>query len=126
MKIAIRILVGLFCIPILVHGVQSMFNPLGYAVETFGVNPHGVHGMNTLRYLGGLPLGMVIMMIAGLWSRNTAWFLAVAVVVTTSAIGRLTSFALDGVDQLDVLPVIMEFVLTGVMLLAHWKLKVEK
>jgi len=102
-----------------------MFFPLEYGVGAYGLDPQGSHGLNTIRYLGGLPLGMM-MMVVGLWRRNTTWFLAAALVVTTAAFGRLASFIFNGVDAADVAPVIMELLLAGLMLLANRKLKLEK
>ena len=55
MKIAIKISVGLFCVPVLMHRLLSMFDPIGYGVEAFGLSPDGPedlayeNGMETMK-----------------------------------------------------------------------------
>ena len=125
MNRAIKILVVLLCLPLLAQGLSTIFGPMGM-VETYGLVPQGSHGLNTMRgVLGGLPVGLVLMMAFGLWRRNTTWFLAVALVVSLVAFGRLISLGFDGVDSADLLPVIMEIVLAVVMLVAHRRLASE-
>ena len=91
------------------------------------MEPQGIHGLNTIRAdIGGLLLVNVIMMVIGLWRCNTTWFLAVAVIMSTVALGRLIGLAIDGVDAAVVPPLVVELVIAGVMLVAHRRLAPEK
>ena len=126
MEKAIEIVVVLLCLPLLVLGLLAMFNPTAM-VEKFGVEPLGSHGLNTIRAdIGGLLLCNVIMMVMGLWRKNTTWFLAVAVVMSTVAVGRLVGLVIDGVDTAVIPPLVVELVIAGVMLIAHRRLDSDK
>lgn len=66
MNKAIRIFIGLLCLPLLALGLGAMFNPVGMA-DRFGVAPQSIHALNTIRGdLGGLLLGTVLMIVMGL------------------------------------------------------------
>ncbi len=125
MNKAIKIVIALLCLPLLALGIATMFNPTGM-LDKFAVEPEGIHGLNTIRAdIGGLLLGTVFMMVMGLWRNNTTWFLAAAVLMGTVVFGRLVGLAIDGVDAAVVPPLVVELVIVGVMLLAHWRLAPE-
>ena len=122
MNKAIKIVIAVLCLPLLALGILSMFNPMGM-LDKFAVEPQGIHGLNTIRAdIGGLLLGTVIMMAMGLWRNNTTWFLAAAVLMGTVAFGRVVGLAIDGVDTAIVPPLVVELVIVGVTLVAHWRL----
>jgi hypothetical protein len=122
MNKAIKILLGLLCVPMLGTGLLTVFSPMEM-VEHYGLDPDGSHGLNTMRgVLGGMQVAMVIGMVIGLWRGNTTWFLAVALTGSTVAFCRLISFGFDGVAAADVLPFTAELVLTGLLLVAHRRL----
>ena len=122
MNKAIKILVALLSLPLLALGLSAMFNPTGM-FETFGLEPQGILGLNTIRAdIGGLLLGSAIMMFMGLWRGNTTWFLGVAAMMSTVAFGRLVGFVADGVDTAAAPALVVELVIAGVMLLANRRL----
>jgi hypothetical protein len=122
MNKAIKVLLGLLCVPMLATGLLTVFSPMEM-LEHYGVDPVGSHGLNTMRgALGGMQVAMVVGMVIGLWRGNTTWFLAVALTGGTVAFCRLISFGLDGVAAADLLPFTAELVLAGLLLVAHWRL----
>jgi len=122
MNAAIKIAIALLSLPLLVLGFIAMFNPTGM-FERLAVEPQGIHGLSTIRAdVGGLLLGGAIMMLIGLWRSNTTWFLAVAVMMSAVAFGRLVGLVVDGVGNAVMLPLAVELVTAGLMLLARRRL----
>ena len=122
MNTALKALIALLCLPLLVLGLSAMFNPSS-VIEKFAVVPLDAHGWNTVRAdIGGLLLGIALLMLMGLWRKNTTWFLAAALLSGIVAVGRLVGLAFDGADMAVVPPLVVELVIVGVMLTAHRKL----
>ena len=122
MNTAIKVVIGLLCLPLLALGFAAMFAPTA-VIDTFGVEPVGGLGLNTIRAnVAGVLLGTAAMLVLGLWRRNTTWFLAAAVVAGIVAFGRLVGFAMDGVTADAVPPLIIESALIGMGVLAHKRL----
>jgi hypothetical protein len=126
MNKTLKIVILLLCVPLTILGLKAMFVPLSMLVK-FGVTSEGITGLNTVRgHLGGTLIAFPIMMIMGLRTKNSAWFLAVAVSMLVVAFGRLVGFAIDGFDQASVPPFIVELVISVVMVLAHKRLSTTK
>ncbi len=96
MELALKVIVGLFALLFLFMGVGFMFDPAGNAAS-LGVTPIGEHGLNTLRGdIGGLFIGSTGLLVLGIVQRKGEWLLAVALIMSVIALGRLVGFALDG------------------------------
>jgi hypothetical protein len=122
MNKVIKVIIGLLCIPLLALGAKAMFDPTGM-IEQLAVDPQGLHGLNTIRGdIGGYMIGVAFMMIAGLWTKNTGFFVATSIMMSTVLVGRFAGLALDGFDTSVVLLIVVELVIIGVMILAHKRL----
>lgn len=122
MDMALQILVGLFCVPLTLFGLKSMFKPTSM-LEDLAVEPKGIPGSSTVRgMMGGLFLASSGMMGAGLATGETTWFLAVAVLMFLVAVGRLVSLATDGYDKAVVRPIVVELIIVAVLVAAHVRL----
>ena len=122
MDLAIKVLIGLLCVPLLGLGLKSMFKPASMLGD-LGFAAPGAVGLNTIRgMLGGLLLACVVMLVSGLLLQETVWFLAVAVVMGVAAIGRIVGIAVDGFDKAVVRPIVVEVVIAVVAVAAHIRL----
>lgn len=122
MNTVLQIIIGLLAIPLAALGIRSMFLPtnMGHAV---GLTPNGIPGLSEIRsVLGGLFLASAAMIITGLATDNTTWFLAVAIIMGAAAIGRLISIATDGPSRAVIPPLVIELVITGVLMGGHYNL----
>ncbi|MBT8180286.1 MAG: hypothetical protein KJO53_01725 [Eudoraea sp.] len=72
--------------------------------------------------LGGLFIGSAIVLIAGLVTGNTTFFLAVATVMGTVVIGRLVGITFDGFDKKVVFPLIAEIFMVTTFIVAYTQL----
>jgi hypothetical protein len=96
LPIILKVLVALMALLFLALALNFMLNPLA-ASAAFSILPEGAFGLNTVRGdLGGLFFGCALMLVVGLWRGEGVWFLAVAVLMGSIALGRLLGFALDG------------------------------
>ena len=117
MNTLLQTVIGLLAIPLAALGIRSMLLPtkMGDAV---GLTPNGIPGLSEIRsVLGGLFLASVAMIITGLATDDTTWFLAVAVIMTAAAIGRLISVATDGFTRDVIPPLAIEVVIAGLLVL---------
>ena len=122
MNTIIKVTIGLLCLPLLLIGAKAMFNPTSM-IEQLNVEPQGLLGLNTIRGdIGGYMIGIAFMMIAGLWTKNTGYFLATAIIMATVLIGRFTSIAMDGYDATMAPPIVIEMLIITVMILGHKRL----
>jgi len=123
---AIKIIIALFCIPLLILGIKAMFAPTGMFTK-FGVTAMDANGLNTIRgHLGGTLIAGSAMMAIGLWKNNTTWFLSVALFMLLIAFGRLVGFAFDGV-AMEAVPVFVgEIVISALMFVAHKRFPAAK
>lgn len=119
MELALQIVVGVLCLPLSVLGLRSMFKPKGIG-EAMAITPEGAAGLSTIRgVLGGFFLASVSMLVLGLATHETIWFLAVAIVMGIAIIGRLVGIVADGFDKAVVPPLVVEVVIGGVLVAAH-------
>lgn len=120
METTMQIIVGILAVPLFALGARSMFMPanMGAAV---GLAPEGIPGLSEIRsVLGGLFFATVTMIIAGIATDDTAWFLAAGSVMAAAAIGRLVSLAVDGLDKAVVPPLVIEVVIGVALLVTHF------
>ncbi|MGI9605362.1 MAG: DUF4345 family protein [Acidimicrobiales bacterium] len=122
METTMQIIVGILAVPLFALGIRSMFMPANMG-EAVGLTPVGVPGLSEIRsVLGGFFLACVTMIITGLATDETAWFLAVAILMAAAAIGRIVSIAVDGFHKAALPPLVIELVIGGVLLAAHFAL----
>lgn len=96
MNLVLQLLVGLWIALFSVMGLAGVFAPAELSGQ-LGITPDGVQGLNAIRGdLGGMFLATATMMAVGLRTRQTTWFLAVAVLMGAIAVGRLVGMAVDG------------------------------
>lgn len=123
MEMSLRIVVVLIGLLFAFMGLNLMFNPLGSA-EGMGLTPIGELGLNTLRGdLGGLFLASTVLLSIALIQRRAEWFLAVAVLMSAIALGRIVGFVLDGNPSDATLTALgFEIVITAVLIFASRRL----
>ena len=98
MELALRILIGVFCLPLAALGLRSMFTPQSMG-EAQSIAPEGAAGLNTIRgVIGGFFGACVTMLALGLVTGETLWFLAVAILMGVVIVGRVVGIAADGFD----------------------------
>ena len=118
------VLVGLICLALSGLGVMSMFAPKKM-VKNFAIEPQGSAGLNTIRgVIGGLFIAGLAMLIAGLVTGETLWFLAVAIVLGVVALGRTVGILLDGFEKSVAPPLVLEMVMVAILVAAHLQLGV--
>lgn len=99
-----------------------MVDPNGMT-ETLGLKPLGATGLNNLRgVFPGVLLGSGLMMILGLWKKNTTWFAATVLIMAVVAAGRVASFGLDGFDSASLPPLVYELVVVILLVFADRRL----
>jgi hypothetical protein len=70
-KKALQILIIILALQILFLGLETMFDPIS-VVEKWGISPIGNTGLNSLRSMfPGVLIGSGLMMIIGVWQKNT-------------------------------------------------------
>ncbi|MEM7341583.1 MAG: DUF4345 family protein [Actinomycetota bacterium] len=117
-----QIIIGILAIPLTALGIRSMFLPRNMG-DAVGLTPDGIPGLSEIRsVLGGLFLASAAMIITGLATDDTTWFLAVALVMAAAIVGRLVSLAVDGVSQSVIPPLVIEIVIAGVLVAGHYAL----
>lgn len=113
MEMATKVILGLACLLLGAMGLGMMFNPAAM-IDKFGVEPSGVVGLSTMRGdIGGLLVSAVAMIGLGYKRSEPTWFLAVALVMSVVAFGRLVGFVLDGPSADTLPPFVIELVLAG-------------
>lgn len=119
MKNVIRILAIIASLPLLVLGVKAMFFPTSM-YDMFNLKPQGTFGMNTVRAdLGGMLIASAMMIYIGLWKKNTTWFLATILIMSTLLVGRVISFASDGWTNDAIPAVVVEIFVISVLFAAY-------
>lgn len=120
MDTAIQVVLGVFCLPLTVLGLKSMFSPAGM-LEDLAVEAKGAAGLNTIRgVVGGLFLASVAMIVLGLVQQETIWFLAAALTMLVPALGRLVGIGADGFDKAVVRPLVAELLIGAALVAAHF------
>lgn len=118
MDMAINIIIGLLCLPLLGLGFKSLFDAKGMQ-EHYGVTANNSNGFNTIRgHLGGTLIASAVMIIMGLWTGDKTWFMAAAVFMGVVAVARLIGFVFDGVAKEAIPAVVVELVIVGLMFIA--------
>ena len=121
-KKALQILIITLALQILFLGLETMFDPIS-VVEKWGISPIGNTGLNSLRSMfPGVLIGSGLMMIIGVWQKNTTWFLAAALIILVVAFGRIFSFGIDGFDSSSLPAMIFEIVVGILLLYSNKKL----
>ncbi|MEM7272004.1 MAG: DUF4345 family protein [Actinomycetota bacterium] len=119
METLMQIVIGLLAVPLAALGVRSMFLPTNMG-DAVGLTPEGIPGLSEIRsVLGGLFLAAVAMIIIGLATDETTWFLAVATIMAAAAIGRVVSIVTDGFARDVVPPLVIEIVIAVLLVLGH-------
>ena len=123
MTLTLKIVSGLFALLFLFMGAGFVFDPAGSG-SNVGLSPLGELGLNTLRGdMGGLFLASTALIGLGLFFRNGAWLVAVAVLMLFIAAGRLLGFVFDGnPTQPTLLAFAFEIVIAGVLIATSRKL----
>lgn len=122
MEMTLQILVGLASAMLLGLGLMSMFAP-GRMVTNFSLEPVGIAGLSSIRSVfGGLFLASVGLLVLGLVTGQTQSFIAVAVLMGVVAFGRVVSLVADGFDKSVIPPLVVELVIAGILVTAHFQL----
>ncbi len=117
MRVALNILVGLVGLLMLVLGVQWLTDPLATAAR-LGITLQGADAFSTARGdIAGMFIGGALMALLGLLTRNSAWLLALAVMLASIAAGRVVGFFLDGPAEPSVQAFFAELLMAAVLVL---------
>jgi hypothetical protein len=121
MKIGIKILVLLVCVPLIVLGSKAMFFPTS-TFELFDIKPIGIYGLNTIRAdIGGILLGSALMILVGVFKNNPTWFLSTILIMSVVLVGRIISIVADGWTSATIPALVVETVVITVLYLAYSK-----
>lgn len=105
-----------FCLPLSILGIRSVFLPDTQAPAMF-ITAQGAAGKNTVRgVIGGFFFACVSMLALGLATGEPTWLLAVAVLMAAVLFGRFVGLLRDGFDKAVVPPIVVEFLILGVVL----------
>ncbi len=114
------ILVALVTLMLTGLGLVSMFAPKKM-LANFAVEPQGSKGLNTIRsVMGGLFLGCVVMLVNGLLTGQTLGYLAVAIILSAVAAGRVVGLLADGFNKEVIPPLVVELVIIGLLLQGYY------
>lgn len=120
MQLTLQILVVLTTLMLTILGVMSMFAPKKM-LANFALEPVGNAGMNTIRsVIGGLFLASVTLLISAQLTGQTLGYIAVAIMMLAVAAGRIVGLVLDGADKAVIPPLLLELVIAGVLITAHY------
>ena len=122
MELTLQIFVGLATLMLAGLGTMSMFAPRRM-VSNFAIEPIGPAGLSTIRsVIGGFFLACVTMLVIGLTTGQTLGFIAVAILLSVVAFGRIVGIVSDGFDKAVVPPLVVELVIIAVLVAAHTQL----
>ncbi|MCR9277595.1 MAG: DUF4345 family protein [Pseudomonadaceae bacterium] len=115
LRVLLVLLAGFF----LLMGVYFVSAPMA-AQELFAIEPVGSLGLNTIRGdLGGLFLAFGAFAGLGLRKPSAAWLPALAVIMLTIALGRVTGLIVDGFNSQAVVLLAVEVATAALALGAH-------
>ncbi|MEM7445736.1 MAG: DUF4345 family protein [Pseudomonadota bacterium] len=124
MEITLNILVILAALMLTGLGIMSMFAPRRM-VANFGVEPVGTPGLSTIRsVIGGLFLSSVALLAIGLTTGQTLGYVAVAILMSVVALGRIVGILADGFDKAVLPPLVVELVIIAVLISAYYQISV--
>ena len=70
MELAIKIVIGLLCVPLTGVGAVAMFAP-AKIIPTLGLEPDGSHGLSEIRgVIGGFLLSTAVLLVLGLTKKT--------------------------------------------------------
>lgn len=119
MELVLQITVGIVSLPLLALGLRSMLAPRGMGTA-MAIAPRGAAGLSTIRGVaGGLFFAAVSMLALGLFTGQTLWFLAVAIIMAAVMVGRFVGIVADGFDRAVLPPLVVEAVIGSALVLAH-------
>lgn len=119
METVLNILVILAAFMLAGLGVMSMFAPKRM-VTNFAINPEGTAGLSTIRsVIGGLFLSCVTLLVIGLTTGQTLGYVAVAILMSVVAFGRIVGILADGFDKAVLPPLVVELILILVLVTAY-------
>ena len=119
LELALKILVGAATVMLAGLGVMSMFAPRRM-MNNFSIEPVGVPGLSTIRsVIGGLFLSCVMILAHGLITGQTLGFVAVSLILSSVAVGRVVSIIADGLQKEVIPPLVVEIVIITVLMGAH-------
>ncbi len=120
MELTLNILVGLAAIMLTGLGTVSMFAPRRM-IANFGLEPVGELGLSTLRsVIGGLFMASVALLVISLTTGQTYGYVAVSIVMTAVALGRIVGIVLDGFDKAVLPPLAVEVVVIAILMAAYF------
>ena len=117
MRVVLTILVGVVGLLMLVLGVQWLTDPVATAAR-LGITLQGADALSTARGdIAGMFIGGALMALLGLLTRNSAWLLALALMLALIAAGRVVGFFMDGPAAPSVQAFFAELVMAAVLVL---------
>ncbi|MGF1742370.1 hypothetical protein L4C34_15060 [Vibrio profundum] len=100
-------------------GIRTVFVPKSM-VEVLDIGIETAAGLNTVRgFLGGLFIGSSVILVTGLVTGNTTFFLAVAMTMSAVVFGRWVGIAGDGFDRKIGFPLVMEMIMVTIFVVAY-------
>lgn len=115
----LKLLLALASLPLIGAGLGIMISPDRF-VDRLGVDAAGLVGLSTIRsVVGGVLLSSGAMILLGIRGKNTAWLLAVALVMGVLSVGRAVGLVADGFSAETVRPLVVELVLMALALVVH-------
>jgi hypothetical protein len=121
----LRLLAAAVSLPLLALGLGAMFAP-DRMLNLLDLAPRGVYGYNTIRSdIGGMLIGSALLILIGVRRRERAWLLSAAVIMALLLVGRVVSFALDGMTSAATPAIIVELVVIAVMLVTSQRFGVS-
>ncbi len=126
MKKMINALVLLGIAPLFLLGVVNVFAPSN-TFALYGIEPLGIMTYSTFRgVIGGLLIGVSLVVIMGMMTKNKTWYQTSLVLVSTILVCRFISVLFDGWTN-DLLPAVLaELYIIIVLFFAAKQMDVSK
>lgn len=115
MDTAAKVAVALIGLLMVVVWGRILVMPEDVASKLF-LLPDGAAGLNTFRAdVGGLMLGIGLLSLLALKTRNHHWLLAASLIMACAALGRLSGIILDGSTASSIGSMVFELVLLAIL-----------
>ncbi len=126
MKKVINTLLVLGIAPLFFLGVVDVFAPSN-TFALYGIEPLGIMTYSTFRgVIGGLLIGITLVVLMGLITKNKTWYQSSLVLVSTILVCRFISVLFDGWTN-DLLPAVLaELYIVVVLFFAAKQIDVSK